>query len=322
MIKFSIIIPTYNSEKYIQEAIKSIQDNNYSNLEIIIVDNGSNDNTVQLINRLKREDNRLKFKQISYPSTGTSRNIGISMATGEYLLFLDSDDLISPNALSRINNIIKTTDSDFIIFQNRIFGDSIKGSLTGERYGNAIYNMGTMVWNKAISLSIAKQVYFPEGTLFEDVAYSAQCYLRAHKPVVVKDFLYFYRARENSIVHTKQSPSQRLDILDGFELLMDDLRNKKLHNGADWVLQCQILINCIVIDHIRSIMVEWGINVESKKSILQLRSFLLKVNKELRKNLFLNNKFPGHYKVWLFLIKFKKLNTASFLLLLKNVRYK
>jgi glycosyltransferase involved in cell wall biosynthesis len=117
-IAISIIIPTYNSEKYIEKCIQSVIRQTLEKIEILIVDNVSNDQTVKLAESLLLNSNRI-FKIISNPKLGVScsRNIGLSMANGEYVYFLDSDDYLTDNyALETVYNLAKSKNLDIVHF--------------------------------------------------------------------------------------------------------------------------------------------------------------------------------------------------------------
>ena len=103
-IKFSIIIPAYNAEKYIMNALESIKNQIYKNLELIIVDDGSTDNTSSIINKFIDENKTMDIKTVRIENSGPAhaRNIGLELASGAYFCFLDSDDFIYENTFEEI----------------------------------------------------------------------------------------------------------------------------------------------------------------------------------------------------------------------------
>ena len=113
----SIIIPTFNSEKFIAETIQSIQAQTYTKWEVIIVDDGSSDKTVSIISKLAQFEERIQFFQLEGNSgAGIARNIALNKVNGRYIAFLDSDDLISNNKISEQINIFRLNpESDFIL---------------------------------------------------------------------------------------------------------------------------------------------------------------------------------------------------------------
>lgn len=110
----SIIIPCFNSQKFIEETIQSVQKQSYENWEIIVVDDCSSDNTVALILEMVKNDNRIQFFQLNKNSgTGVARNLGVSNANGRYISFLDADDLWKPEKLKKQINFLTTNKVPF-----------------------------------------------------------------------------------------------------------------------------------------------------------------------------------------------------------------
>lgn len=123
-MKYSIIVPAYNTEKYIDKCLKSIFSNTYKNFEVIIVNDGSTDKTEDIINKyIKKYDNIIYIKQKNM-GLSLARNNGVKKATGDYLLFIDSDDYVEKNLLENINKNID--DLDVLRYQlNIVFNDKI-----------------------------------------------------------------------------------------------------------------------------------------------------------------------------------------------------
>lgn len=123
-MKYSIIVPAYNTEKYIDKCLKSIFSNTYKNFEVIIVNDGSIDKTEDIINKyIKKYDNIIYIKQKNM-GLSLARNNGVKKATGDYLLFIDSDDYVEKNLLENINKNID--DLDVLRYQlNIVFNDKI-----------------------------------------------------------------------------------------------------------------------------------------------------------------------------------------------------
>lgn len=113
-MKLSIIIPTHNSEKYISECINSIITQQYYNIEIIIVDDGSTDNTVNIIKNI--QDQRIRLFEREHGGVSKARNFGIKQASGDYFIFVDSDDVLTKNAAQTIVNLITKESVDIIRF--------------------------------------------------------------------------------------------------------------------------------------------------------------------------------------------------------------
>ena len=108
--KVSVIVPVYNVEKYLDECVNSIINQSYSNLEIILVDDGSSDTSGQKCDTYKAVDNRIKVIHKKNGGLSDARNVGIEIATGEYISFIDSDDYVSEIFIESLVNKVNNTD--------------------------------------------------------------------------------------------------------------------------------------------------------------------------------------------------------------------
>jgi glycosyltransferase involved in cell wall biosynthesis len=110
----SILIPTYNTEKFIRATLQSVQDQSYSNWEMILVDDASTDQTVSIIEEFAKNDNRIKFFKLEKNSgNGFARNIALEKASGKYIAYLDADDLWFPEKLEKQIGFLKTNNLNF-----------------------------------------------------------------------------------------------------------------------------------------------------------------------------------------------------------------
>ncbi len=168
-IKFSIIIPNYNNEQWLEKCLNSVLNQTYKNYEVIFVDDMSTDNSLKIANRLLKEHKVIPLKQKRL--NGGARNVGIIEATGDYILCLDSDDWFKNNkVLEMLNNRIKNEDVIFTGF------DLYNGEQEGlypfvPEYKNlfeAFKSNVCAIWTKVVKAEILKETLFPEGTLAED----------------------------------------------------------------------------------------------------------------------------------------------------------
>lgn len=123
MEKVSVIIPVYNDEKYLEQCVKSALDQTYQNLEVILVDDGSTDTTPTLCEKLHDQDQRVRVLHKENGGVGSSRNAGLAMATGDYVLFIDNDDLIDKDQIEILHDLLKKTDADIAIGNYRLLLD-------------------------------------------------------------------------------------------------------------------------------------------------------------------------------------------------------
>ena len=120
----SIIIPVYNSEKYLATALESAKNQTYQNIEIILVDDGSTDNSITILEKYALSDNRIKIISQTNQGISAARNAGIKMATGKYITFLDSDDFLSRDAIEKMVTAIENNYVDFVVCQAHAFAET------------------------------------------------------------------------------------------------------------------------------------------------------------------------------------------------------
>ena len=168
-MKFSIIIPNYNSSQWIKKCIDSILNQTYTNFELIIVDDMSTDNSVEIIKRYT--DPRIKLIELNKKAfNGGTRNIGVANANGDYVLFIDCDDYFySIYNLQKISEVIYKTNADLIrlSYVAQTGGKKARVSLKEKTLKELVNSIFCAPWTKCIKRELF--VEFPENTLLEDV---------------------------------------------------------------------------------------------------------------------------------------------------------
>ena len=183
MQKLSVIIPVYNTEKYVKECLESIINQTYKNIEIICVDDCSQDKSLEIIKEYAAKDNRIKYiKHTENKKQGAARNTGIMAASGKYITFIDSDDYLSINSVyEKCINLLEKHNTDILTFSFTSF-DTKNNT---EIYTNVLKNLpnkcsvdsknmrevGVTVWNKIFKLEDIKKVMFPESIKYEDIPF-------------------------------------------------------------------------------------------------------------------------------------------------------
>ena len=204
----SIIIPVYNVEKYIEKCLRSVMFQTYRNIEIIVVNDKTPDNSMDIVRRLAAEDNRIViFEHEVNSKQGAARNTGLKACKGEYIIFLDSDDVLTLDAVEILYKAIKKDNSDMVISR---MGWSHHGKIEPVAYieaklcayelfhGDNLRDMGNnymyvgQVCNRIHSrkLLLDNNVFFPEGVFWEDVPFSMQCWLCSSKVTYIRDYTY------------------------------------------------------------------------------------------------------------------------------------
>lgn len=220
----SFIIPSYNSASTIKRAIESILSQTANiKYEIIIVDDGSIDNTEEVLRNYEK-DERIKYYKKENSGVADTRNYGVKMATGEYIIFVDSDDYISHDLLKDIEPfILQNID---LIKWNPIFVDENKNELlkpqsvafegvTGEQGFNILFGRDNFIdclWNYAIKKEL--MIEFPSGTYHEDFATMPIIILKAKSFVSLDKREYFYVQSKNSIMRNDNDKKTRKKLED------------------------------------------------------------------------------------------------------------
>ena len=212
----SVIIPVYNVEQYIERCIRSVIVQTYKNLEIIIVDDGSTDNSGNICDKLAQEDNRIKvFHQVN-KGVSAARNIGLQEAHGEFIGFVDSDDFIDSDMYEYLYSLIKDNGADISFCKFRHFDfpmhfDDFE-EIGGFEVIDSTEGLKRIVYHKQgfkgsiwIGLYLKKVIsQFPVGIHhYEDEEFKIKCFLKSRKIVSGKEIKYNYRYRDSSSMHSK-----------------------------------------------------------------------------------------------------------------------
>jgi len=232
MTKVSVIIPVYNSSKYLKKCLDSVCNQSLEDIEIILVNDASTDNSLDIIKYYEKNDSRIKLiDMVVNTGPGVSRNIGISFANGEYIGFVDSDDYIDSNMYYELYNKMMQYDVDMVTcgFIKEICGIDYKkilcksnGSLQEDciiepqKNPQIVSEESVSCWNKLYKHDFIEKFSFPENLKFEDYPTTINMLGSANSIFSIDRNLYHYRIRPNSIT-TADHKNFKLDTLDIFE---------------------------------------------------------------------------------------------------------
>lgn len=227
-VKISVIVPVYNVEEYLPVCLNSILDQTYPVYELILVDDGSEDNSGIICEQYAKKDSRIKVIHKKNGGLSSARNAGIDIADGSYIAFIDSDDVVHPEYLERMLLTAKKENAD-IVACHFIKGENCqwKPLKTGKeiRVGSQILDkmnvddvVVTVAWNKLYrrELFINTELRYPEGKIHEDMFLTPQLLYHAKKMVLISEELYFYRQRPDSIMSASFS-TKKLQSLEAIE---------------------------------------------------------------------------------------------------------
>lgn len=225
----TVIIPVYKVEKYIAKCIQSLLNQTYKNFEAIIVDDGSPDNSIQIVKALVKDDSRFIFLEKENGGLSSARNFGLDHVNGDYIIFLDSDDFWDADCLQKCMSVFyKNSAIEIVLFGAKYVSESdslIKESLPNLQQYNDEQDF--LLTNNSFNYSVCLRIYrsyifkeirFIEGILYEDKAISFQL-LYGKKLYTIDESLYCYVQREGSIMHSysRKSIMSYLQIYDVYK---------------------------------------------------------------------------------------------------------
>ena len=209
--KVSIVIPIYNVEKFLADAIESVLNQTYKNLEVILVDDGSPDNCGKICDEYALKDERIKVIHKVNGGLSAARNSGIEIATGDYIMFLDSDDLLTENACELFLNKIESENADYVIgnyincdedgtvWEKPIFNTEkySEFKLDIKDYTDSFFIMNSSACNKMFRREFIEKLglRFEVGLPAEDAIFTTYCFIKSTRVFYIPDIIYIYRQR-------------------------------------------------------------------------------------------------------------------------------
>ena len=216
--KISVIIPVYNNEKCISKTIDSVIKQTMQDFEILCINDGSKDNSLEILKKLEEKEKRIKIIEKENEGVWKARVDGVKNAKGEYIAFIDSDDIIKIDFLEKLYKSIEEKKSDIAICGFQRIDFETKKVLSGEmKYSNdriidmnvspeEVITINTALWNKLYKTSLLKNIEDIEKPprILEDMMYLSLAYLKTQKISFVDEFLYDYMVMEGSAMNTSK----------------------------------------------------------------------------------------------------------------------
>ncbi len=226
MPAISVIVPVYKVEPYIHKCVDSILGQTFSDIQVILVDDGSPDTCGDICEEYAKKDERVQVVHKENGGLSDARNAGIPYAKGEYVIFLDSDDYVEKDMLEYLYTNIKKAGADmatcgiYEVYKDRIEAQEEEEDFvcSGEEAFRCILRGHTIrgeIWNKLILKSCMEDLRFPKGRLYEDIYYTVDLMQRVKTVAVGTKPKYYYLHREDSITGRAYRP-QLFDIIDGY----------------------------------------------------------------------------------------------------------
>lgn len=228
----TVILPVYNVASYLEEALDSVINQTYKNLEIIIIDDGSTDGSGDICEEYAKKDGRIRL--IHQPNKGlsASRNVALRIMTGEALVFLDSDDAYTEGFVKSMTETMLREKADLVICKYSVhdnigrmkqkemdkFYPSINYGFYNRNEALRALSEGEInhsIWNKLYDVKLWENIFFPEGKVYEDIATTFHIISRCKTVFVIEESLYLHRNRNDSISSTL-SKSNIVDYIEAY----------------------------------------------------------------------------------------------------------
>lgn len=227
----SVIVPIYNVERYLDECLNSIQNQSYKDIEVILVNDGSTDSSKTICERYCEEDSRFHLINQTNQGQSVARNVGVTASKGEYIAFVDSDDIIKTNYLEKLMQYmteeVDIVESNFTVSKNNFLIENSKETTilfegnsqeAVKFFPNHVLSVNPVT--KLYKREIVESVPYPEGLIFEDI-YCGIGMLKYIRKIIKIDYVgYYYRQHQASTMH-QDFNEKKLDVFTVCDKLVD-----------------------------------------------------------------------------------------------------
>lgn len=316
MSKISIIVPIYNVDKYLEETINSIINQTLKEIEIILVNDGSTDNSGKICDELKKKDNRIKVIHKENMGVSAARNSGLKIATGEFVGFVDSDDIVCNDMyetlynnaienkvdISMVSPVIKELNGNIKYFNNTgkkfIWNreEALKNFFKGNVFNIAVY---TKIFKREKYENI---IFEEEKSVHEDKYYTFQCILNSDRVFFEDVCKYNYIKRENSISTSKFS-KRKFDVIYFGEKIYNDIIKFNIENLKEdayinlYLSKLQILRGIVRNKENRREFKEEEIKLINEIKLFELKKYKNKLSKQKQLEFMIVQKYTKLYSM-------------------------
>ncbi len=231
----SVIIPIYNAEEFLADCIESVINQTYTNLEIILVNDGSNDLSEEICLTYKAKDTRIKYFFKANGGISSTRNFGLQHATGDYISFLDSDDFLDLDIYRKAIALLRTSEQKdkTLLFQYQDFGGKSNGNISPKKLPKQSFSKNEVldllanrkineaVWNKIYPSHIVKSLSFLEGRLSEDAIFNFLALERSSGLLFLDEVGYLYRIGHSENALTCNRKRLHQDMLENCSTVLE-----------------------------------------------------------------------------------------------------
>lgn len=230
----SVVIPCYNTSFYLDKCLETVVNQSYKILDVILVNDGSTDDTGDKCDAWAKKDNRIRVIHQINGGLSDARNTGISNAKGKYITFIDSDDYIDENMIQYLYQLIIKYNTNMSLCTHTVILESGKHMINGnggdevlsdkDAVTRMLYHdvIDTSAWAKLYDISLFKDICYPKGMLFEDIGTTYKLFIASKKIACGYKDHYFYVKRKNSIV-TSSFSQKKLNLLTMTDKMGEDV---------------------------------------------------------------------------------------------------
>lgn len=292
----SVVVPVFNAGKFLIKCVNSIRQQTYNNLEIILVDDGSSDNSPQICDELKRQDNRIKVIHKQNAGQGFARNDGLEISTGKYVTFVDSDDWISVDHIENLYNAIINNSADcslgnhikvcagetkiikYLSLSEKVYeGEEIVNELLIPLVGADLNNTKDVLINSSVSMNMYSMDIINKNNIrfiseryavAEDFYFNIDFFHYASRIVYTKEDGYYYFQNSES-TSEKYNPKRFERTLNYYRLISEKVNNYGLNNRVEHRIERSFLMKIRVA--IRHVVLS---DLKRKNKFLQIKEIL------------------------------------------------
>ena len=312
MSKVSIIVPVYNVEKYLDKCLNSLVNQTLKDIEIIVVNDGSPDNSSKIIEKYKTKYSNIKVLNQDNQGLSDARNNALHLVKSDYIMYVDSDDYINEDMVEKMYSVSINEDSDVVICGNNVVDENysiLSSSFPNNRtYKNSIEKIifGNMcVWNKLYKkdLIVKNKFKFRSRVWYEDIDFSFKVCTSAKKISFLDENLYNYLLRENSIMSSKNL-ERNLEILSTFEEIINYAKKKQIFK--EYYNEIEFLnIDHIYISTITRILLSNSTQKKQKEIISKIINYINSNFPRYKNNIYIK-KLSRNRKIIFYSIYFKQ----------------
>lgn len=320
-MKVSIIIPVYGVEKYLAKCLDSLVTQTLKDIEIIVVNDGTKDNSQKIIDKYQKKYPKLIKAYIKENGgQGSARNYGLEYAKGEYIGYVDSDDYVDPTMFEKLYNTASKNNSDMVICGNYVVSEDysiLKTELlnfpTDKHNCKDNYNLifdKMAVWNKIYKkeLILNNKIDFRSQKWYEDLDFTIPLLLKSKRIDFVNEPLYYYLLREGSTMNNK-NVTRNLEIIESFDSLYHRVDVKKYYEEIEYLT----ILHVLVPSSVRVIQIN---DKDTKKIVKELVDYSYSKFPNLEHNKYLKNN--KKFKLLIFLIKHNMYGIIRLMFKIKN----